>query len=160
MEVTNFNLKHKWVLWFHRINDDKWTLDSYHRLCEITTYEELVFVLSTLKNIIAGMFFIMKDGINPTFEDPANTHGGYWSIRVNKKDAYEYWNKLIYYLCIDNITINDNYERKMNGLMISPKINNCVFKIWTSDFKGMKSQYIRKDIDILNFDEMYYKEHS
>jgi len=159
METSNFKLKHKWVLWFHKINDNQWNLESYQRVCEVDTYNDLVFLISTLKNITAGMFFLMKDGINPVFEDVNNKDGGYWSLRVNKKDSVDYWNKLIYYICFENITISDEYETKINGLTISPKINNCIFKIWTSDYKFMKTDYIRKDIDILNFDEIFYQEH-
>lgn len=159
MEVANFNLKYKWVLWFHKINDNNWNVESYKKIAEVTNYEELLFIMSTLKNVTAGMFFLMKDGIIPTFEDVNNRNGGYWSLRISKKDASEYWKKLVYTLCLDNITINENYERKINGLTISPKINNCIFKIWTSDYKGMKSEYLRKDIDILKFDEIFYDEH-
>ena len=159
METSNLKLKNKWVLWFHKINDNQWNLESYQRVCEVDTYNDLVFLISTLKNITAGMFFLMKDGINPVFEDINNKDGGYWSLRVNKKDSVDYWNKLIYYICFENITISDEYETKINGLTISPKINNCIFKIWTSDYKFMKTDYIRKDIDILNFDEIFYQEH-
>ena len=159
METSNLKLKNKWVLWFHKINDNAWNLESYQRVCEVETYNDLTFVMNTLKNITAGMFFFMKDGINPVFEDPSNMNGGYWSLRINKKDAVEYWRKLIYYLCFENITTSDEYETKINGLTISPKINNCIFKIWTSDFKNMKTEYIRKDTNLLNFDEVFYQEH-
>ena len=64
METSNLKLKNKWVLWFHKINDNTWRLESYQRLCEVETYNDLVFVMNTLKNITAGMFFFMKDGLH------------------------------------------------------------------------------------------------
>ena len=81
-----------------------------------------------IENITAGMFFLMKKGIVPIFEDPNNINGGYWSLRITKKDSFEYWQKILYYLCIDSISINKDYEHKINGVSISPKINNLIFR--------------------------------
>ena len=132
METSNLKLKNKWVLWFHKINDNTWSLESYQRLCEVETYNDLVFVMNTLKNITAGMFFFMKDGINPVFEDVNNMNGGYWSLRINKKDAFEYWRKLIFYLCFEIITTSDEYETKINGLTISPNLKNTIINFRTN----------------------------
>ena len=31
MEYQERPLKNKWVLWFHRVDDDKWTEDTYKK---------------------------------------------------------------------------------------------------------------------------------
>ena len=159
-KTENFKLKYKWVIWFHKVNDNNWTLESYSKVFELETYYDILYIINELKNMTSGMFFLMKDGIIPIFEDEKNMNGGYWSMRITKKEAVDYWEKMIYYLCIDNIFINDDYEQMINGLSISPKINNCIFKIWTSNFKEMKTEYLRKDLEIINWDEMFYLEHS
>ena len=159
-KTENFKLKYKWVIWFHKVNDNNWTLESYSKVFELETYYDILYIINELKNMTSGMFFLMKDGIIPIFEDEKNMNGGYWSMRITKKEAVDYWEKMIYYLCIDNICINDDYEQMINGLSISPKINNCIFKIWTSNFKEMKTEYLRKDLEIINWDEMFYLEHS
>ena len=159
-KTENFKLKYKWVIWFHKVNDNNWTLESYSKVFELETYYDILYIINELKNMTSGMFFLMKDGIIPIFEDEKNMNGGYWSMRITKKEAVDYWEKMIYYLCIDNICINDDYEKMINGLSISPKINNCIFKIWTSNFKEMKTEYLRKDLEIINWDEMFYLEHS
>ena len=102
----------------------------------------------------------MKDGIVPIFEDVNNINGGYWSIRVTKKDSFIYWEKILFYICVDNLTIDDKYESIINGLSISPKINNCIFKIWNSNYDKMKTEYLRKDIDFINWDETFYLRHN
>lgn len=158
--IKNFDLKNKWVLWFHKVNDNYWAIDSYSKVLEINTYYDVLFILKELENITAGMFFLMKEDIIPIFEDKYNINGGYWSIRITKKDAYEYWEKILYYLCIDNLSINEEYEKKINGMSISPKINNCIFKIWNSDYKGMKTEYLRNDLDFIKWEETFYLEHS
>jgi hypothetical protein len=158
--IKNFDLKNKWILWFHKVNDNNWSIESYSKVLELNTYYDILFLLKELENITAGMFFLMKENIIPIFEDKHNINGGYWSIRITKKDAYDYWEKILYYLCVDNLTTNEEYEKKINGVSISPKINNCIFKIWNSDYKGMKTEYLRNDLEFIKWEETFYLEHS
>ena len=158
--IENFDLQYKWILWFHKVNDNNWSVDSYIKIYEINTYYDVLFVIKELDNITSGMFFLMKEGILPVYEDPKNISGGYWSMRINKKDAIIHWEKIVYHLCLNNIFIDGKYNDKITGLSISPKINNCIFKIWNSDFKNMKTEYLRKDLDFINFDDLFYMEHS
>ena len=159
-KIENFDLKNKWVLWFHKVNDNNWSLESYTKVYEIVTYYDILFIIKTIDNITSGMFFIMKEGIRPIFEDNHNINGGYWSLRISKKDSMDYWEKLLYYICIGNITNNEKHEDKINGMSVSPKINNCIFKVWNSDFKNMKTEYLRKDMEGINLEETFYLEHS
>ena len=76
-KTDNFKLKHKWILWFHKVNDNNWNLESYSKVFEINNYYDLLYILKTLENITSGMFFLMKDGIIPIFEDNMNINGGY-----------------------------------------------------------------------------------
>lgn len=158
--IENFNLKSKWVLWFHKLNDNDWSLKSYNKVFEINTYHDLLFILKEIDNITAGMFFIMRNGIDPVYEDEKNKKGGYWSLRVTKKESHEFWTKLLYYMCIDNLTNSTSNEQKINGISIGPKINNCIFKIWTSDFKGMNTKCMRQDLSFINWSDSFYLEHS
>jgi hypothetical protein len=102
----------------------------------------------------------MKEGIVPIFEDDHNIDGGYWSLRITKKDSIEYWTKFIYYLCIDTIINDEKYEKYINGISVSPKINNCIFKIWNSNYDKIKTENIRNDLDFLNLDEIFYLQHN
>jgi hypothetical protein len=159
-KINNFQLKNTWILWFHKVNDNNWSLESYSKVFEIKTYYDFLFILKEIDNIISGMFFLMKEGIIPIFEDKNNINGGYWSLRITKKDSYDYWEKILYYLCIENIVVDEKYNNFINGVSISPKINNCIFKIWNSDYNLMKTEYLRKDLGFINWDDTYYLEHN
>ena len=52
----------------------------------------------------------MKENIKPIYEDIQNINGGYWSLRITKKESDIFWKKFVYYLCIDKITKTDNDE--------------------------------------------------
>lgn len=158
--TKNFKLKHKWILWFHKVNDNNWSIESYLKVYEIEMYNDILYILKKIENITSGMFFIMKDGIIPIFEDENNINGGYWSLRVTKKDAFEYWEKILYYMCIEKLTINDTNENRINGISVSPKINNCIFKIWNNNYNEMKTEFLRKDLGFVDWNETFYLQHN
>jgi translation initiation factor 4E len=159
-KIENFNLKNRWTLWFHKVNDNNWKIESYSKVFEITTYYELLFIKKELENITSGMFFLMKNDIVPIFEDENNVNGGYWSLRITKKEANDYWEKMLYYICIDGLTLSPEYEDKINGISISPKINNCIFKIWNSDYNFMKTEYLKKNMEGIHLEEAFYLQHN
>lgn len=159
MEEKEHSLKYKWVLWFHKVDDENWKEDSYIKVYDIETYEDIIFVIQEIPNITSGMFFLMKRGIFPTYEDPENQNGGYWSLRITKKDTYDMWQKLLYYICVDRITKDDKTNEQINGFTISPKINNCIFKIWTKNYKSMKGDNLRGDIEGIYPQDTFYLQH-
>ncbi len=157
----NFELKSKWVLWYHPTDNNDWSMESYKKVFEIKTYHDLLYIMKNLNNVASGMFFVMRDGIKPIYEDPKNMSGGYWSIRLMKRDSYDYFKKIVYYIVMENLMKKSEHNSKINGLSISPKINNCIFKIWNNDYTGLKTGDLRKDIEGLSvhFENTYYLQH-
>jgi hypothetical protein len=159
--IENFELKSKWVLWYHSTDNNDWSMESYKKVFEIKTYYDLLYIMKNLNNVASGMFFVMRDGIKPIYEDPKNMSGGYWSIRLMKRDSYDYFKKIVYYIVNENLMKKNEHNDKINGLSISPKINNCIFKIWNNDYGGLKTNDLRKDIDGLSahFENTFYLQH-
>jgi hypothetical protein len=156
--LSDFDLSEKWTLWFHKVNDNDWSFESYIKVLDVHRYFDLLFLLKDLDNITAGMFFLMREGIKPIFEDPQNIHGGYWSLRITKKESHLMWSKIIYLICMNRLVIG-NSTKEIHGISVSPKINNCIFKIWNSDYNKFKLEDIPKTIDEIKFDEMFYLPH-
>ena len=128
-------------------------------IMDIKSYNDLCFMLNRFENVNCGMFFLMKDNIKPIFEDEKNINGGYWSMRINKKDTVELWRQIIYYLVIEGILENNDEEKNINGISIGPKINNCIFKIWNNNYKKFNNNSLRNDIDIFINNDLFYLEH-
>lgn len=159
MDIIDFKLEHNWCLWYHPLNSNDWSIDSYEKIMNIKNYYDICFMLNKFENVNCGMFFLMKKDIMPIFEDEKNINGGYWSLRINKKDTSETWKKIIYYMLIEGILDNQENENSINGISIGPKINNCIFKIWNSDYKSFNNNSLRDDIDIFINNDLYYLEH-
>ena len=159
VELINFKLLDDWCLWYHDLNSNDWSMDSYKMIMDIRDYNDICFMLNRFENVNCGMFFLMKKNIKPIFEDEKNINGGYWSLRINKKETTEYWKKIIYYLLIEGILDNNENEKLINGISIGPKINNCIFKIWNSNYKKLDNNSLRSDIDLFINNDVYYLEH-
>ena len=73
-------LNNKWVLFFHDPEDNDWSVKSYKKLYEVESIEQFwdLFDFIGSKYISNGMFFFMRDGIAPVWEDKKNEDGGCW----------------------------------------------------------------------------------
>ena len=153
----DFKLNDIWVLWYHDPNDVNWEIKSYKQVSSISTIGEFWDTYDFLENTVIenSMFFIMRKGINPLWEDPQNVDGGCWSFKIQKGNIKKYWSELSIYLLGENIT---KKERLINGLSISPKKTFCIIKIWNSDKKNSNKDQLNKKMDI-PFESCIFKEH-
>ena len=62
------------------------------------------------------MLFMMRKGINPTWEDPANCQGGCFSYKVTNKNVSQVWKKLSYLLVGETLTNNHRVGKIINGI--------------------------------------------
>jgi hypothetical protein len=119
--------------------------------------KQLWGVYKTLKNnFTAGMFFLMREGVLPIWEDEKNKNGGYWSYKVPKKQSNDIWLKLSAAL-VGNTLTDDMLT--ITGISVSPKITNCVMKIWNSDSSICKTDIFTKEIDYLDKETLRYNKH-
>ena len=91
------------------------------------------------------MFFVMKDGIFPTWEDPKNINGGCISIKIQLKDSFNMWKILL------NNMIANKLEGKVNGISITPKRNFNIIKIWIENkIEDIKTYKFPSECDLKN----------
>jgi hypothetical protein len=157
-DILTIQMNNKWNLWYHSLNDNNWSIDSYHLISSIVTIEDLIYIIKNIKNINNGLYFIMKAGISPIYEDKHNINGGYWSFRINKKFIFNKWIDIIYYMVIINFN-NDDIYKDINGISLSPKVNNSIIKIWNNNFEKYNKDDINKLILNINDEEIYYLKH-
>ena len=123
-------IQDKWKIWYHSINDTNWNKKSYQDIFNINNLFDYKYVIEIFKqdHYQNGMFFCMRDGIFPNWEDPDNRNGGCLSFKVSSVDILEEWNNLLLKCITDNILSDKNNE--INGISISPKKEFNIIKIW------------------------------
>lgn len=155
-EENETPLSEVWAVWYHRLGNKDWSINGYERIKWKTknterdtfkTIEEFwrlynAFIVpreTTNSNdplLLRGDFFIMKEGILPTWEDPENLKGCSDSYLTKERteetnDDYSEWLELALYLI-------SNYGSNINGISSSPKQKNFLMKIWKGDCDDVK----------------------
>ena len=148
--------KYKWNMWYHEINDNNWSINSYKKICTINSLESFKYYYNNIDTFIYGMFFMMKEDIIPLWEDEKNINGGIITYKITKKKVDLLWNDLSMYLIGNKLCSDKNYEY-INGISISPKINNCIIKIWISDSRYLQKIDLNKNIKLLENNSPIYK---
>lgn len=125
-----------YTLWFHSSSDVDWSIDSYHEIFNFNTVDEFLTLLMAIntrpKMLLNGMFFIMRQGVKPTWEDPINRDGGCFTWKVEKEDVLAAWENMCMMFVTGELNpIFDKYG--FNGISISPKKTNNILKVWLRD---------------------------
>tara|TARA_B100000780_G_scaffold276552_2_gene245366 strand:+ start:7268 stop:7600 length:333 start_codon:yes stop_codon:yes gene_type:complete len=87
----------------------------------------------------------MKGDIEPLWENEDNITGGMWKFKLTKKSSNEIWKTTMASLCGNSLTNEPESMKYITGISISPKITNCIIKIWNNDNSITNaSDYIRE----------------
>lgn len=136
-EDTDIFLNDVWNLYFHDPYDVNWSNESYILLTTIASVDDFwKHHLCLKQNIPKGMFFIMRDGIFPSWDSSANINGGCLSIKVLKENLADFWEDLVIKMLGETIVKESHVNtvwNSVNGLSTSPKKHFCIIKIWLKD---------------------------
>tara|TARA_B110001469_G_C9635725_1_gene318758 strand:+ start:1648 stop:2148 length:501 start_codon:yes stop_codon:yes gene_type:complete len=156
---TVVNLKQSWTLWYHPINCNDWTNSSYKKIIDIDNLYDINIIINKIyiENFHNSVFFIMKKGIFPNWEDKKNINGSCISLKISKKHLFNTWNNVIIKLFYEFIFTNSDKNKKINGISITPKKEFNILKIWfDSDVNNLN--YINEyKPNFLNKNYMYKK---
>lgn len=134
----NLPLQNKWVLWLHYPNDQHWGMEGQEHYEKVMTLDNLMDVISVNREmkdtlIQQCMIFVMKDGIQPIWEDPANRDGGRFSFKIPNAIVPDVWRKIVLHTLGGTLVNDPLFQSKINGVTISPKRAFCIIKLWMCD---------------------------
>ena len=151
-----------WTLWIHLPHDTKWDIDSYKNIYKFNTVEDGIALIENMneKLVINCMLFVMRNNILPLWEDQNNINGGSISYKINNKNVYTVWKKLLYALIGETLALTDDIQTKINGITISPKKNFCIIKIWLNSCEEKVQNPLNiKIIEDINNISTIFKKH-
>jgi len=159
--MEKYKINSKWCLWYHSIKDDKWTKDSYKKIINISNLLDYNFLQKNFEkqHLQNGMFFIMREDIFPTWEDPDNRLGGCISFKVLSNDILDSWNKLFLNLISENISLNETDFNEINGISIAPKKEFNIIKIWLRNDTNEYKNLVKQIEPNFKLDNALYKKH-
>ena len=154
---NKYQLYNSWTLYFHEVNNDDWSLESYHNIVKINNLEEYFKLINTIPNITAGMFFLMKDDIKPMYEDINNKNGICLSIKASKINSNKIWKELVALIIGNNIVKNKDHIPYINGVSVSPKKFYGIIKIWIKNKKIANVSNFNLNINNIDTTQIIFK---
>ncbi len=162
-EYVSYPLCNDWVLWHHSPFNKKWSISSYDHLFVIKTVEDFWSLYteweSVLPSVKDSMFFVMKKGVKPIWEDTKNRDGGCWSLRIDKANVETTWLELSMALVGNYLTKRSVDNEVVTGLSISPKKAFSIIKIWCSENTSHVLDFISNSIPNIDTSSALFKIH-
>ena len=138
--LTNIKLPNQWVFYLYdkqlykkMANRPNFQAKPHKELCTISTVNDLIYILQLMEvkiepklksdfintnkiNLDANDYIIMRKGIEPIWEDPKNSDGGTFTIKMNHTKGYDVWSTFVMYMLGETMT----YEmHNINGITVS-----------------------------------------
>ena len=158
--AVEHTLYDKWVLWAHLPHDTDWSLNSYIKIMTVKSVEDVISLLNSVPALMVKncMLFFMREGVNPTWEDPKNKKGGCFSFKVTNKHVASVWKNLSYLLTGETISNDPKFQENVTGITISPKKAFCIIKLWMSSIENQNPRMITS-IEGLSSTGCIFKKH-
>ena len=155
--MNEYDLKNKWVLWYHSLKNKSWHNKSYIKVIEIKSLLDykLLEEIMRINHLQNGMFFLMKNDIFPTWEDPKNRMGGCISFKYDNNILNE-WLKILLLCITENLS---ECNKEINGLSISPKKEFNILKVWIKNDEKDYKILIKEYEPFMKLDKCMYKKH-
>lgn len=140
--------------------------NSIKQICTIKTVEEfwLIYDYLTRPNDLPTTtdYHFFRDGIKPTWEDPGNSRGGKWIVRLPKGLASRYWEEVV--LALIGGQFSGVPDGEICGLVISIRYSEDILGIWnrTANDRELIERLrdaIKKVLQLPSFAPMEYKPH-
>ncbi len=141
-----YELNTRWILWYHSIKDTSWKKSSYTKfytfsnLIDYSVFEDEIKT-NHLQN---GMFFLMREGIFPNWEDPDNSEGCCISFKIPGQTIKEEFCKILLYCLTEDILLNSDNWEELNGFSIAPKKEFNIAKLWMRNKQSKYSNLLKE----------------
>ena len=144
ISAEEHSLFDSWTLWAHLPHDTDWSLKSYKSIYTYNTAEGTLAIAETLPDALVRncMLFMMRKGIQPTWEDKRNRHGGCFSYKVTNKLVPSTWRNLMLSVAGETAANRAEVAGDITGITISPKKNFCIIKVWMGSCRFQNPDHI------------------
>lgn len=129
-----------WSLWYHK-KVDIWKIHGYENIYQIKNLKDYWLFFNNidkLGGITASHYFLMRNTIQPIYEDASNARGHAWTLLVSRNENGRDNCEEIAKKCWEEITLKALGEtllkdsKKINGITINVKDEGIIIQIWTS----------------------------
>lgn len=185
--LTNILLPCQWVLFLYDkslfkkiVTRTNFKAKPHKEMCNIKTVNDIVYILQLMEvkseskpgpiqaleiidtgkiNLDINDYIIMRKDIEPIWEDPKNTNGGSFTIKINHSKGYDLWSTFVMHMVGETLTYDMKYINGISVSFIPDNHNNThdvnssftYIKIWDGMPNRTLDQFMKiLPIDLLN----------
>ncbi|ADX06074.1 putative eukaryotic initiation factor 4E family [Organic Lake phycodnavirus 1] len=150
-----------WTFYIHLQNTNDWTYESYYKIYKCESLQSVVAIHKSLGGELLkkSLVFLMKDNIQPLWEEPNNRNGGSFSFKIHNKDIEHVWKQILYHMIGGELVKDKEILSHLNGISVSPKKTFCILKIWMDNCDYTNTN-IFKQIQGVDYKGCLFKKHA
>jgi hypothetical protein len=128
-------LARTWVAWMHASASNDWSLASYKAVSVCGSVEELWAAWRAVAGFTRdAMFFFMKEGYPPRWDEPVYAKGGYLSFKVDTASINRCFEEVLCKLAGGSLLVGSaGCDDGLVGASISVKGKIAIVKVWCTD---------------------------
>ena len=157
-------LNDSWRLWWHDPSPTctDWTDQSYKAVAGISSVRDFWKVWNAVTPDVwcSSSMYLMRDHIQPIWEDPHHLHGGCLSMKIQRAHVPNLWTTLVIHLLGETLVVPGKREHMwsvVSGASIVPKKNFSIIRVWIADSTlGNKALY---QMHAPPYTEVLFKKH-
>lgn len=159
--LLNLPLPNQWTLYLYdkqlfkkMANRPNFAAKPHKEICTISTVNDLAYILQLMQvkchsnnkadvvnnkiNLDCNDYIIMRKGIEPIWEDPKNSNGGTFTIKMDHSRGYEVWSDFVMHMLGETLTED---MQDINGITVSYISDSYNFS--TNSGNGTSYTYIK-----------------
>lgn len=161
-------IQNRYCFWYMRRSKDKLSGDSYEKNIKLLGSFQTVEHFWRLYNhiirpddlTVVTDYHLFKDGISPTWEDPANVRGGKWMVRLRKGLAARFWEELMLAIIGEQFDVGS----EVCGAVLSARFAEDIISLWNRNADNLEAtarirDTMRRVFRLPHFVHMEYKRH-
>eukprot|EP00639_Heterosigma_akashiwo_P000253 CAMPEP_0194584392 /NCGR_PEP_ID=MMETSP0292-20121207/17012_1 /TAXON_ID=39354 /ORGANISM="Heterosigma akashiwo, Strain CCMP2393" /LENGTH=230 /DNA_ID=CAMNT_0039439405 /DNA_START=43 /DNA_END=731 /DNA_ORIENTATION=+ len=161
-------IQNRYSFWFMRRSKEKLSDVSYEKnikhLGSFQTVEQFWRIYNHIirpeqLNVVTD-YHLFKDGISPTWEDPANARGGKWMVRLRKGLAGRLWEELVLAVIGEQFDVG----AEVCGAVLSARFAEDIISLWNRNADNLEAtakirDTLRRLFRLPAFVQLEYKRH-
>eukprot|EP01092_Planopodium_desertum_P016920 TRINITY_DN9666_c0_g2_i1.p1 TRINITY_DN9666_c0_g2~~TRINITY_DN9666_c0_g2_i1.p1 ORF type:complete len:193 (+),score=23.72 TRINITY_DN9666_c0_g2_i1:3-581(+) len=103
---------------------------------------------------------LMKSGIKPLWEDPANAEGGFWALKVKPEDTPTIWRELLLAVIGEQFSKVISKEDSITGVTVSIRHHANIVQLWNKNSSAPTEpilEQVKKLIPKISIEKAFYK---
>lgn len=149
-------LNSSWVMWEHGVKDPDYSMKAYTKIYQADTLEDFLSYQRRMPGMNTSMYFLMRAGFRPRWDDPENINGGAYKFKIDNNHTNVTWLELAVRLIGETICDEAN---KVVGMSISPRKSFSTIRVWLHDKTFRDISKFTAVVPYMNFKHAIYEEH-